>query len=261
MIEEIGLYFLGVGALFSIICFKGEVLLFPMGKLLSYFGRLKCWFGDSFGLISGEALLFELGELLYQQGGLSKGSEIALPQYKFYTTLIKTILRGMREFGGDGREVLSSLKEAVAADLRFDRVLSELFNSALIQFLSIAFVTWAFALLAGHLTNFQATSLTLITVALLQVGGLFLFGFLFFRLRTKHFAPYTQCASILCNLRSMAKAGLSVQRTLEGLTLSELSSERELGSIKKRLERLIYSYSVLGAPISKELDYLISDLW
>ncbi len=260
MIITIFSQFLLILSLALVIYKRDHYILLPMEHSYRIFSELRERFGDSFGPVSGNALLLQLNEVLYQKNGISSTGTISFSQYKFYTDLILDLLRGIREYGG-GFDVLYALKGIISKELRFDRSLRGHFYGALVQFMAIAVITWGFALLTNKIAGVQVSFIKMLVILLLQGAGFICFISLFIRLQKREFGAFQKFIRALCTLRSLSKAGMSVQRTLEGISLDDLPQKGELRPLVMRLERAIFSYSNLGVPMTDDLDLLMDDLW
>lgn len=210
----------------------------------------------------GEVVQRELGELIYMRTGKISVSEISLPQYKFYTKLIKKLLFSFSEFGGDINDLLKSLKKGVVLELRYDKLSGDSFKGGIFQFMAIAFVTWAFIISTIILVEIKIPILTLITISFLNMCGPVAYYFTYNQFSKRCFLGFEDLFFSMYSIKALCSSGVSISTTLsEYNKLKDKKVVSSLTTLKKRLAHVVYKYSNFGTSISCELDDLISELW
>lgn len=210
----------------------------------------------------GEVVQKELSELIYMRSGKISLSEISLPQYKFYTDLIKKLLFSFSEFGGDINNLLKSLKKGVVLELRYDKLTSDSFRGGVFQFMAIAFVTWSFIISTIVLVKIKISIFTLLTIFILNISGPIAYYYTYNTISKRKFLGFEALFFSMYSIKALCSSGVSISTTLsEYNKLKGGKVAPNLKSISKRLSHVVFRYSNFGISISNELDDLISELW
>ena len=238
----------------------GLMILFCRGDHLKYLRF-------SNDLTEGEALLTEIQQLIYQQQGKISKNESALPQYKFYTEILKSVLDYARQWGGSLASSLPGLQSGIRQELKADRQLLGIFWGAMMQFLASGAITWLFSWGVSYATGVASPNSWRLAIGLWQLLGVFLFIAIFRRAERLYLTSYRQLLAAIYRLKCGASAGLSPKRVVElaeiehDINVKTASYSSELSVIEKRLQTLLYQYTQLGQGITHELQYLVDDLW
>lgn len=238
----------------------GLFILFCRGDHLKYLRF-------SNDLTDGEALLTEIQQLIYQQQGKISKKESALPQYKFYTEILKSVLDYARQWGGSLGGALPGLQSGIRQELKADRQMLGIFWGAMIQFLASGAITWLFSWGVRYATAVSAPLSWRLAIGLWQLLGVFLFNVYFRRAEKIFLFSYRQLLASIYRLKCGASAGLSPKRVVELAEMNGMENGKtaaysgDLGVMEKRLQTLLYQYTQLGQGIAHELQFLLDDLW
>lgn len=192
--------------------------------------------------------------------------KFAVAEYKFYTTIIKDILRYSTECGAPITDQLKSLRTRLIADREFEAKLSQHLLSTLAQILTFSAITWGFGLFCQSLLELWPKPHELAVVASLQlIGGLIFLG-IYHRKKNRVFLPYEACyRSITCAL-TLQSLGLPLHHLVEKCKIESLPSTGSLGEIRHQLQKLFEQCHRRGQSIKgftlelrEELDFYLEE--
>jgi hypothetical protein len=209
--------------------------------------------------------MVELGELEFNQL-ICGGRVVTLPKYKFYTEVAEMLLDGARRWGGVSTKTISSLRQGVGEDLRFERKVSLEVQGGMVQFVALTIITWGFIYFTLVMTQIALPPLTLAVIVALQAGGVMVFTLLYHWRKRVNFSPFALHQLGLYRLTILAVSGVSVGEALAHSHLDQLihtngSRQISLDSLNGQLERMINGWRTSGRPILDQLALLIDELW
>lgn len=215
------------------------------------------------GLKQGEALLAQIQLLRYHQGGQIGKLHQELAQYKFYTSVLKSILEYSRNFGTSIVGPLQTIHQGVRKELRIDKQLRAIYAAGMLQFSLMTAVTWIFALVTYYSTGMAIGVSRALIIILWQGLGLALFTLYFRWFSDRWLLSYRQLIQQLYRLSSGISSGMAPKRVVDLAQLTPVEEEKNevVLIIRKRLHQLLYHYTQLGQGISQDLQGLIIDLW
>ena len=98
--------------------------------------------------------------------------DVKLPQYKFYSNVVETLLSLARKFGGHYQESILYLRQGLQDDRQFEKKLKEMILGTWFQIGLIMFITWAFIISALMMVEVKAETSSLVFILLWQTIGL-----------------------------------------------------------------------------------------
>lgn len=216
---------------------------------------------------SAQSLALQMQELLAHPN--MQLQSIEMISFKFYTILIKSLVKYSRQFGAP---LSRPLKELVAALRKEEQALKQMWQSfvgGLMQFLIVVMITWLFIYALKFIIDYQVTLSILYKVTLLQLlGGIFYFvGFVVSY--QKVMGGFDQAFYSVYTMRSLLQAGLPLSMVLNRSQMHDfmnsatnsISNAKSFGHISKRLEYLTSHGLKQGAEILAPLNEIIDDLW
>jgi hypothetical protein len=161
----------------------------------------------------------------------------SLPQYKFYTDIIETMLNLARKLGGNYQQGLFFLRERLQSDLQFEKKIQEQLLGIWLQMLLMTGLTWGFIIGALHITGSRPGFWQLGFILLWQVIGLtsLPFGLRYFR--RKFFGDIGKLWKMLHVLHALSR--MPVARS-EIMKLAGVQAVREIrtSSLASLVEKL-----------------------
>lgn len=192
---------------------------------------------------------------------LSKGEDIHLNSYKFFTHLIEELLRLNRSIGIDIFDNLSKIRGALQVDsIRSQKVLS-LIKGAIFEILLITLMSWGVVLFAIHFTGLSFKANDLFIVATMQVLGLLI---LIISIERRHKSLFSKVfAYIKCvySLEVYIKAKSPVNELSKLIGLETLHFDKDLIHIKERVEVVLKTISSYGRVDPLVVCDLINQTW
>ncbi|OFZ72010.1 MAG: hypothetical protein A2451_10650 [Bdellovibrionales bacterium RIFOXYC2_FULL_39_8] len=217
--------------------------------------------GDSFVVIINQ-ITFSIGgdySLIPGNGGGD------IPQYKFYTDILKKLIYYAKLYGGNFKESLSQLKKGVIKDIQFERALRKEVEGAYLQFFFISLITWFFVYMVGQSVEVKLSMLSKIFMLAMQLSGALFFALFYQRLQQLTFAPFWKFFNTIFIFQSLIGVGLSQKEIIhhaESSALTEDQRQRKfLSYLVLRLESLIFNWQRSGQPIGTELAEIQEELW
>ncbi len=187
-----------------------------------------------------------------------------LPEYKFYTTLVGTILSYSRNYGVPIRLILISIKKGLLKDIQFGKKISAELFSGVFQFIVVILVTWGFIFISCKLVPEISPDLLIINlIVFLQIVGLISYVCVYLYLKRREFNLFDSYFFELYALYSLSLVGISVTETLKIVSLERSSrvKYKKFIHVDTRLERLIIRWKETGITIKKEVLELIDEVW
>jgi hypothetical protein len=207
----------------------------------------------------------ELGEWLKsfqwgQRGELKTQKQ--LPEYKFYTETIETILNLARRMGGNFQDALLFLRERLQSDLQFEKKLKELILGTWLQMGMMMFLTWAFILGALHITEISMGMVPLLMLLLWQVTGLIALPLVVRYFRQKYFGEIGVLWKMLYVLSSLSRVPLarSEVMTLAGVQHLPHIKGRGLLPLAHKLREVCKMAMREGGSYESEIKTLMDEL-
>ena len=240
-------------------------------------GHLSQLFGPIIKLISrwNEGRIVRKGEkflIVIQKLEISnlKGCSLILseiPDYKFFTALLDSILLITRKMGVPIRRFQSDLRKNVGRDLAMERKISQEISNAHFQFLIISVVVWSFYMAIKLIVHLTINPLILLLVFSLQIIGFYIFHVFYNFFHKKTFKPYYQYFNSLYYFWGLSFVQVSVRDTLEQSKIQELifkfslKSSSSLRGVTERLASLVNQWQKCGGAIKEELESIIEEVW
>lgn len=189
--------------------------------------------------------------------------KVQLPQYKFYSQVIETLLHLGRQMGGNYQESLLFLREGLQVDRQFEKKLKELTLGTWLQIGMMMCLTWGFIVSALFLIEEIPTpKLQLSFILVWQLIGVSLLPFTIKKLRVRYFADIGKLWQMLYVLRSLQKIPLSRSDVfmLAGVKDLSLIRQKSLGHLVKRLEDCCQKILKQGGSYEDEVTYMMGEL-
>ncbi len=192
-------------------------------------------------------------------GTLRIDGQVSLPQYKYYTDLVVTILNHARQFGIPVQDIFKNVRLLMIKDYQFERKLNRELLGAIIQFVMTALITWFFILSTVIIVNIKLTSFVLIVIVVLQIGGGTLFVFNHGISKKRSFRWYDKYFQAIICLKALSHIGLATQKCIQ---LSEISVviEGPLDVINRRLEVALEQWQKNGVSMITTLEDCTDEL-
>jgi len=232
--------------------------------LYQYGVEFRRWF---FQIKKGNELLEQINDTLSSSSfnqGISKTSLETELQYKFYTDLVKTLLRLSKTYGGGNKHFLEGIKNGLVQDIRFEKKIQGLIFTGLIQFMMVAFVTWALIFFSIEM-NLKKSGLdhTVILVLIIQLlgGGFFLIFVPF--IRNWFFGPINNYFKCFYHFSALHRVGIPVDVLIKKSQIDQIicTKTNYFKYVNKRTKKMLHHLHQSGGPIQNELDMLVQELW
>jgi len=186
----------------------------------------------------------------------------ALPDYKFFTPLIKQLLYFRRTYGAEFQDAFNDLRASLILDQAYEKKLKSIVLGAYFQAAFIFFVTWTFITACIFLLNFKLNTLVALALLFWQILGLILFvlGLRMFRWKTFHQIEIFWFS--LCTLRSLAHIPMSLNDIFSNAKLRDLEkiNQKELLLLRDKIFEGCRMALKKGASFQKELPFLVQEL-
>ena len=153
------------------------------------------------------------------EGGPGK---LSIPQYKFYTTILQSILHYSVQFGAPITEHLKNLRKCLIEDWEFEQKLSTHLLSTIGQISSITLVTWCFGFFCQWILQLWPRPQDLWLVGGLQVAGGATFFLLYQKRKIHLFHPYEKCYRTLISAAILQQLGISLHQVIAQCGLNDL---------------------------------------
>lgn len=214
----------------------------------------------------GEKLLDEFS---HWEMELSKGKipvkESSLPKYKFFSSLVTSLLFHCVKLGTPLRKPLRNIRGALSKDLEYEKVIQEFFWGGIVQFVATGVMTWGFIHFSLQVLKLNFPKWCYLLIGALQIIGMLFYIVGFFRLRRKALLSLEQLLGVLYSLESLSNAGLCVQKVVETsgiLTLQEVGYRgKSFKRVISRTFQLISKWREVGQCPGHELGELLENLW
>ena len=184
-----------------------------------------------------------------------------LPLYKFFTSLIKSILQYGRNFGAPVGKILQNLRQGMIKDRQFEIKFVDERRGALAQFFLVTCITWTFLLICRQMVDVKTPLVYQGTIAGLQILGtcIYLGGVVF--LRRKLFYPFPPYIFTLTTLQALSQAEIPLGLILKKSKLQDLINGPPLCHIHGAVETLIDDWQTRGSPVQGRLKDLLEETW
>lgn len=185
-----------------------------------------------------------------------------LPQYKFYSEVIETLLSLARKMGGNYQDSFLFLREGLQADRQFEKKLKEITLGLWLQMLMMMGLTWAFIMGALSIVDISVSPSKLLMIAGWQLLGLSLLPFLLRYLRQKLFGDIGLLWKMLYVLSSLARVPLSRSEIFQMAEVQKLKTikQKNLSHLVDKLKDICEKALKLGGSYEEEVRYLMEEL-
>lgn len=188
--------------------------------------------------------------------------ELRLPQYKFYSEVIETLLRLARRLGGNYQEALMFLREGLQGDRQFEKKLKDLTLGCWLQMGLMMLLTWLFILGALSMVEVRVAPVKLTLIFLWQLTGLALLPVLMRHLRRKLFSDIGELWRMLYVLSSLSTIPLSRTEilTLAGVQKLKFLKQGSILHIVDKLKEVCQRALQVGGSYEAEVKSLMAEL-
>ena len=189
-------------------------------------------------------------------------AEMRLPQYKFYSDVIETLLRLARKMGGNYQDSLLFLREGLQADRQFEKKLKDMILGCWMQMGLMMILTWLFILGSLSMVDIKVSFSKLILIFLWQSTGLAFLPFLLKHFRKKLFADIGEIWRMLYVLNSLAKIPLSRTEVMTMAGVQKLKSikQKNVLHIVDNLKEICQRALQVGGSYEEEVRSLMAEL-
>lgn len=211
----------------------------------------------------GEKLLLALSEF---EGSLFCGiikQKNAIPEFKFYTSLLLKLLEANRQEGISIRQLIPELRSGVQRDIQFEKKVSKVILGGNFQFLVIALSTWGFVFFSQQLIEIKLDLKLGLLMLVLQV-----LGFLFLNLVTawfkkKKFRPFASAFEELYLFKSLVEVRMPIKQILldSKILNGALVNSKVFKSIHNRIAYSVERWKNSGVSPKDEAEELIKEIW
>lgn len=193
---------------------------------------------------------------------LSRESRGEVPQYKYFSEILITLLEFKRNFGLGISKTKSDLKKALVKDSQFERKISSQVKGAFSQSIMVGIIVWGFAYMAGVFVERSPPTFIFIIMGFLQVSGAIILYLSLKYLRMKKFKNLNLYFYSLYSLKCFASSGCSTAQVISMSRVESLKEikEKDLELLRSRVIELVTLWKLSGRPIKDEIDELIDEL-
>lgn len=195
-------------------------------------------------------------------GGMSLKLTSHLPQYKFYSEVVETLLNLARRLGGSYQDSLIFLREGLQLDRQFEKKMKEASLGIWLQMGMMMGLTWAFIGGALLMVDIQISYFQLFLIFLWQVLGLLGLPFLIKKLRRFYFEDIGKLWKIFYILKSFAKVPLSRSEifNLAGVIELKTISQKSLFPLVNKFKDICERSLKFGGSYEEEVKHLMDEL-
>ncbi len=250
----------------------------------AFWEKVRCWLQSSFDNLRKKATLLGLkreqiplwGEILCGEELLNffpqleakiaqgqKTMTVAVPKFKFYTTLLIDLIEAHRKVGVSLKLILPELRENLIKELQFEKRLLGLVVGGNLQFLIVVITTWGFIALSSQLAEIPLRLNNLITIAIVQLLAFLVFNLSFLKMRARGLERYSQGLEQLYFFNGMVEVGLPVNQVLgeSGVLDGALSKHKTFSHCFLRLYNLVNRWKENGLSPKFETQEIIREIW
>ncbi|MBL6991900.1 MAG: hypothetical protein ISR65_19110 [Bacteriovoracaceae bacterium] len=191
------------------------------------------------------------------------GRQKQLPKYKFYTSLILSILHYTRRFGSPARSIFNELRYALIKDDQFEKKLGSELLGGVMQFFMTSLITWGFCLMASSLVLVSIDQRVYIVVFLLQLIGAATFILIYWWSKKKYFANFENYFHSLYILKALSQVGVSIQEAIKESKIVATSKIefKAFNQIKLKTQKMIQQWQTRGISPNAGLEDILQQLW
>ncbi len=161
--------------------------------------------------------------------------EFNLPEYKFYTSTVLTLIADSKKRGIRIGKYLRQLKELIKIEVHFDRKLKNELISGPIQFLAISLATWSFIYFSNQMMEIKLSKLHYFCILFLQLCGLFTYYFSIKKLELRMFKIFESSLKSILLFQSYHEVGYPVNELLNysKINSSSFFTDNFFGELKE----------------------------
>lgn len=204
-------------------------------------------------------------ELMNLIGGLLINSpnikQLTLHSYKFYSGLLGELLELRKKFGANINSGLSSIREGIAKDLKFEQRFLDALLVALFQYCFIMGVTWVFVFFMHDIQKNLFTAEYFLYLGSFQLLGIILLVLSLLFLKNRLFMSYPPVFYSLYTIRSLYNADLPIGVLIKKAEIGKLNKNSFLKTIVESLETALQKKVKRGENIEADIQSCLDETW
>lgn len=186
---------------------------------------------------------------------------IELATFKFYTDLIKSLVKYSRQFGAPLSKSIKELLRALAKEEQALKQIWQSFSGGIAQFLVIVAITWGFIYSLELIINHHVSFPTILKVCVLQILGGFCYLVSFLLSYKREMGGFDQAFYTVYSVRSLLQAGLPLSMVLKQSQIQMFPNSKKFQYINTRIDYLTSHGLKQGGEVLVPLTEVIGDLW
>lgn len=186
-----------------------------------------------------------------------------LPEYKFYTTLLRNLLAHSKQMGAPIKNTLFQLRKGIIADSQFEKKCQKGISGGLFQVLIISIFTWVFFFFSFSTVD-RSFPLSLIGLILfLQVTGATLLLLLSNYLKKRDLRTFNQKFCALYCLQAYHQVGLPYSDAVNRSKIWGIfeQKDRVQNSLEERLNCLMENWRLGATGVKLGIEEAIDEVW
>lgn len=206
--------------------------------------------------LQGLDFLFSLSKLEQKLDRGNISFEISLPEYKFYTDTVLTLISDSKKRGIKIGKYLRQLKELVKIEIHFDRKLKNELIGGPVQFFAISIATWAFIYFSNQMMEIRLSKFHYLSIITLQLSGFFTYYFLIKKLELKMFKIFESSLKSILLFQSYHEVGYPVNELLNHSNISSSSffTDTYFSDLKDSFLESFDRLKISGKSMNDDLD-------
>ncbi len=186
----------------------------------------------------------------------------SVPKYKFYTKIVNVLLNVAKTYGSPIKESLSELRHGIVKDLEFERKLRQENISGVVQFITIAFVTWFFVLCVYKYLAIKVDGIFLIVITVLHFSGIIIYYIVNKKIKKNIFIIFESLFYNLYALRAYQNVSMPINQIMTNIDLNfdKYYGYGKFSFIIKRINFMIDNWQKSGIAIKSEIDLIIEEI-
>ena len=187
------------------------------------------------------------------------GEEV--PNYKFYTKLINSLIFYRNKLGCEIRDQLIDIRKSLIVDIKESKKLKDALLGGYYQYFMMGLFLWLFLFASHCMVEVSISEDDILLLGLWHIIGLAVFHFCFKRMHLKYFKNFESYITCFYSFKILLGASRPLNEIINTIEIEKLEEDALLKHLKLRLVFICEQIKKSGNLNLEEVHYCLSELW